>query len=101
METYFSSNYRLCFYTGAYISEFGMIIWICPHWVGVSFFSGYFGECDDCVLPVYLACSADVLAGNACWYWRLGYWDYLGEGRLREKVFVVIRMMSERKGRLQ
>lgn len=43
------------------------------------------GECDACVLPVFLACSTGMFTGNVCWFWRLGYWDELGEGGLDEK----------------
>lgn len=30
------------------------------------------GECDGCVLPILLTCSADVLTGNTCCSWILG-----------------------------
>lgn len=57
------------------------------------------GECDVCVLPVFLGCSAAVFSGNTCWYWSLGYWDALGEGKLEEKV--PWEIVSERKGSQQ
>lgn len=41
------------------------------------------------MLPIFLACSAGVLTGNAFWCWRLGYWDELGTGILEEKVSVI------------
>jgi hypothetical protein len=30
-----------------------------------------------------------VFTGNACWCWRLRYWDELGKEKLEKKVFVI------------
>lgn len=39
-------------------------------------------------LPVSQFCSAGVFLVDACWCWRLGWWDEMGEERFREKVLV-------------
>lgn len=50
--------------------------------LGFYFLSGY-------VLPDLLACLAGIFIANTYWCLRLQYWDELGKGRLREKVFVI------------
>lgn len=37
------------------------------------------GEYDDGVLPGFLVGSTGVFTGNACWCWKLGYWEVLDE----------------------
>lgn len=56
--------------------------------LGFHFLSGS-SECDDYVLPLFLACSAGVFTGNSCQCWRLGYFNELGEGRFEEKFFAI------------
>jgi hypothetical protein len=51
---------------------------------------------DGHVLPVLLVCSVGVFTESGCWYWRLGYWVELGEIRLRERVFVILRRLGQR-----
>lgn len=71
------------------LADFG----ICLCWTGILFlgfhFLSGFLECDDNVLPLFLACSAGVVTGNVCQCWRLGYLNELGEGRCEEKFFVI------------
>lgn len=54
-----------------------------------------------CVMPVFLVCSSGMCTSNACWCWRLGYWDELGEGRFEESLCDPLGMESDRKVRPQ
>jgi hypothetical protein len=43
-----------------------------------------FRECNSCVLPLFLACSADVFTGDTCCCW-----DELEKGKLEKNAFVI------------
>lgn len=66
----------IVFFAGVWVSGFGVSIGLggdflfCLCWVGVlflsfSFMSYVLSECDGCVLPLILACSASALTWNA------------------------------------
>lgn len=81
--------------------------WVCLWWIGgfipwFLFPLRIFRKCDVCVLPAFLACSADMFADNACWGLRLGCWVKLRDSELEETVFFDLSGMgSKRKGKPQ